>query len=194
MQAAEIDLDLQTRPIERPNTSSVWICRISVDRFPNYPPFLFLVTLTIDLDLQSHPSKGPNTSSLWIWRKSVQHLPRYFIHKQKSDRQRQKQNLTQLIACDSNNPNNPLLTLLWLFSPQYRCSTSCSSRSSFGPRTTVWKPPYKALILRPQLVFSRTARPPIPWNRCGRWSASWRVRWPQTWSGRWVRRPVEERV
>jgi len=33
-QAAEIDLDLQTRPSEGPNTSSARICRKSVQRFP----------------------------------------------------------------------------------------------------------------------------------------------------------------
>jgi len=51
-QAAEIDLDLQTRPSEGPNTSFVWICRESVRRFPRYPPeisFLSLVTLILDL-------------------------------------------------------------------------------------------------------------------------------------------------
>jgi len=30
------DLDLQTRPSEGPNTSSVWILRKSVQRFPKY--------------------------------------------------------------------------------------------------------------------------------------------------------------
>jgi len=36
MQAAEIDLDLQTRPSEGPNTSSMWIWRTSVQWFPRY--------------------------------------------------------------------------------------------------------------------------------------------------------------
>jgi len=35
-QAAEIDLDFQTRPSQGPNTSSVWICCKSVHRFPRY--------------------------------------------------------------------------------------------------------------------------------------------------------------
>jgi len=43
----------------------------------------------IDADLQTRPGEGPNTSSVWIWRKSVQRFRRYFIHKQKSRRQRQ---------------------------------------------------------------------------------------------------------
>ena len=78
----------------------MWICSISVHRFPIYPPknpFLSVVTLTFDLDLQTHPSEGPNTSRLWIWRKSVQRFRRYFIHKQKCRRQRQKQNFTQFV-------------------------------------------------------------------------------------------------
>ena len=36
--AAKIDHDLQTRPSEEPNRSSVWICRKSVQRFPRYLP------------------------------------------------------------------------------------------------------------------------------------------------------------
>jgi len=56
-------------------------------------PFSSLVTLTFDLDIQTGPSEGPNTSSLWIWHKSVQWFPRYFIHKQRSHTQRQKQTL-----------------------------------------------------------------------------------------------------
>ena len=102
-QAAEIELDLQTRPSdEGPSTSSVSICRKSVERFRDIrwkPRFLSMVTLTFDLDIQTHPSEGPNTPSLWIWCKSVQRFPRYFIHEQKSHRERQKQNLTQFTAC-----------------------------------------------------------------------------------------------
>ena len=63
---------------------------------------LSLMTLTFDLDIQTRPRKGPNMSSLWIWRKSIQRFPRYFIHKQESHRQRQKQNLMQFTACDNN--------------------------------------------------------------------------------------------
>jgi len=55
--------------------------------------------LTFDLDLQIRPSEGPNTYTVWIWRKSVQLFRIYFIYKQKSHRQRQKQNLTQFTAC-----------------------------------------------------------------------------------------------
>jgi len=64
-------------------------------------PFLSLVTLTFDLWpwRSTLSERGPNTSSVWIWRKSVQRARRYFIHKQKSYRRRQKQNLTQFIAC-----------------------------------------------------------------------------------------------
>jgi len=58
-----------------------------------------------DIDLQSRPSEGPNTSSVWIWRKSVQWFRRYFIHKQKSRTQRQKQNLTQFTECGKNTQN-----------------------------------------------------------------------------------------
>ena len=48
-QAAEIDLDLQTRPSEAANTSSVWIWRKSVQRFPRYPPkTLFFVRGDLD--------------------------------------------------------------------------------------------------------------------------------------------------
>jgi len=61
--------------------------------------FLSLVTLTFDLDIQTLLSGGPNTSSPWIWWKSVQRFPRYFRHKQKSHRQRPKQNLPQFTAC-----------------------------------------------------------------------------------------------
>ena len=51
-QAAEFDFDLQTRPSEGPNTSSLWIWRKSVLRFPRYRPkprFLSLLTLIFDL-------------------------------------------------------------------------------------------------------------------------------------------------
>jgi len=48
----------------------------------------------------SNSSKqGTNTFSLWIWCKSVRRFPRYFTHKQKSHRQRQKQNLMQFTGC-----------------------------------------------------------------------------------------------
>ena len=64
---------------------------------------LSLVTLTFDLDIQTLPSEGTiNTPSMWICRKYVQRLPRYFIHRQKSHRQRQKQNLTQFTVCGNN--------------------------------------------------------------------------------------------
>jgi len=59
--------------------------------------------LTFDLDIQTRPIEGLNMSSLWIWRKSDQRFPRYFIHKQKSHRQRQGQNLTQFTACDNQD-------------------------------------------------------------------------------------------
>jgi len=36
MVTVTFDLDLQTRPNEGPNTSSVWIWRKSVQRFPRY--------------------------------------------------------------------------------------------------------------------------------------------------------------
>ena len=65
-----------------------------------------MVTLTFDTDLQTRLSEGPNTSSLWIWHKSVQWFRRYFIHKQKSHRQRQKQSLMQFTVCGKNNSNN----------------------------------------------------------------------------------------
>ena len=58
------------------------------------------LSLTFDLYLQTRPSEGPNTSSLRIWRTSVQRFPGYFIHNQKSHRQRQKQNLTQFTDAD----------------------------------------------------------------------------------------------
>ena len=64
-------------------------------------PFLSLATLTFDL-WPSHSNsseRGANTSSVWICRKSVQRFPTYFIHKQKSHRRRQKQNLKQFTAC-----------------------------------------------------------------------------------------------
>ena len=51
--------------------------------------------LTFNFDLQTRPSEGPNTSSLWIWCKSVQWFSRYFTYKERSHRQRRKQNLTQ---------------------------------------------------------------------------------------------------
>jgi len=65
-------------------------------------PFLSLITLTFDLYLETRPSGGPSTSYLWIRRKSVQRFSRYFIRKQKSRGQRQKQNLTQFTACGKN--------------------------------------------------------------------------------------------
>jgi len=71
--------------------------------------FLSLVTLTFVLDIQTRPSDGPNTSSLWIWHKSVQRFPRYFIHKRKSHRQCQKQNLMQFIAC-GNKKNTSVVS------------------------------------------------------------------------------------
>ena len=40
---------------------------------------------------------------LRIWRKSVHRFPRYSIHKQKSHRQRQKQNLKQFAACGNKS-------------------------------------------------------------------------------------------
>jgi len=100
-QATEIDLDLQTVPSEGWNTCSMWISCKSVQQFPRYPlktPFLSVVTLTFDLDIQTHLSEGPNTSFLQIWHVSVQQFPGYFIHKQKSHRQHQKQNLTHFTA------------------------------------------------------------------------------------------------
>jgi len=45
------------------------------------------------------PSEGRNISSMWIWPRFIQRFPKYFIHEQKSHRQRQKQNLTQFTAC-----------------------------------------------------------------------------------------------
>jgi len=57
----------------------------------------------IDLDLQTHPNEGPNTFSVWIWHKSVLRFPRYFIHKQKSHRQRQKQYFTQQFTVCGND-------------------------------------------------------------------------------------------
>jgi len=55
--------------------------------------------LPLTFKLVRNPNEGPNTSSVWICRKSIQQLPGYFIHKQKSHRQRQTQNLTQFTAC-----------------------------------------------------------------------------------------------
>ena len=78
----EIDTDLQTHPSEESNTSSMWICRTSVQRFPRYPPitpFLSLVTLAFDLYLHTRPSGDVSYT--------------------KSHRQRQKQNLTQFTVC-----------------------------------------------------------------------------------------------
>jgi len=59
--------------------------------------FLSLVTLTFDLwPWQSNSSERGTKYIFHVnWRKSAQRFPRYFIHKQKSHRQRQKQNLTQ---------------------------------------------------------------------------------------------------
>jgi len=82
--AAEIDLNLWTRPSEGPNTSSMWICRKSVQfsgsrdirRKPQFCPW-WPWPLTFDLDIQTRPSEGPNTSYLWIWRKSIQRFWRY---------------------------------------------------------------------------------------------------------------------
>jgi len=87
------DPDLQTRPSEGPNTSYVWICRKSVQRFPRYPPkTMFSVPGNLDLDIQT---------PLWIWCKSVQQLPRHCMHKQKSQTA-PKQNLMQFTACGNN--------------------------------------------------------------------------------------------
>ena len=66
MQAAKIDLDLQTRPSKRPN-KSVQICCKCIHWLPRYLPkttFLSMVTLTFDLDLQTRLSEGPNMPSL----------------------------------------------------------------------------------------------------------------------------------
>jgi len=72
-------------------------------------PFLSLVTLTFDIDIQTCPSKGPNMSSLWIQCKSVQQFPRYFIHKQKSHRQRPKQNLMQFTVCGNHQTRKDII-------------------------------------------------------------------------------------
>ena len=56
------------------------------------PVFLSVVALTFDLWSLTLTFKLVQASSLWIWCKSVQQQPRYFIHKQKIHRQRQKQN------------------------------------------------------------------------------------------------------
>jgi len=68
MQAAEIDLDLQTRPSEGPNTRLP--CEFFAIPFSGFRgisaenPFLSLVTLTFDLNIQALSSEGPNTSFL----------------------------------------------------------------------------------------------------------------------------------
>jgi len=69
--------------------------------FPNFCPW-WPWPLTFDLGIQALLSEGPNTSVVWIWRKSVQPFLRYFIHKQKSHWQCQKQNRMQLNACGNN--------------------------------------------------------------------------------------------
>ena len=50
------------------------------------------------LDIQTRPSEGPNVFLVNL-AQIIQRFPRYFLHKQKSHRQRQKQSLTQFIAC-----------------------------------------------------------------------------------------------
>jgi len=61
--------------------------------------FLSLVTLTFDIGIETCLHKGPKMSSLWIWCKSIDWFLKYFIYKQKSHSQRQKQNLMQFTAC-----------------------------------------------------------------------------------------------
>jgi len=92
----------------------------------------FLSLVTLIFDLQTSPSKGPNTSSMWIWRKSVQLFQRYFIHKQKSHRQRHKQNLTHLTACSKNltfsiTPEHSKMVVphWWQIFPHCLCVQSC---------------------------------------------------------------------
>jgi len=137
-QAAEIDLDLQTHAIEGPITSSVWICRISVQRFRRYPPkipVLSLVSLTFDL--QTHPCEGPNTSSVWIWRKSVQQFPRYFMHKLKKS-QHQKQNLMQFTAC-GNQQNTVSFFLSSAIHKLNQPLPTCRLVSSWTGSTCGWR-------------------------------------------------------
>jgi len=79
-------VDLQTCPNKGPNTSSMWMCHISIPRFPRYlpkTPFFVcgdvgLWPLTFDLNIQTRHSVGPNTSAVWIWSKSVQRFLRYY--------------------------------------------------------------------------------------------------------------------
>jgi len=59
---------------------------------------LWPLTLTFKL-VRASLNVRFHTFFLRIWHKSVQGFPRYYLYKQKSRRQRQKQNLTQLTAC-----------------------------------------------------------------------------------------------
>jgi len=120
MQAAEIDLDLQTRLNEGPNTSSLWIYCKSVQRFRRYlPKTLFLVRDDLDLDIHTCLSE---TSSLWIWHKSIRRFQIYLIHRQKNKSQttlkaelyavyllHQKQNLKQFTTVCGNQWDRLLL-------------------------------------------------------------------------------------
>jgi len=85
---------------------------LTAHRPPKGPKMPFFVPGNLDVWRLTFTFKliraRDQTSFLWIWRKSVQRFPRYFIHKQQSQRQRQKkQNLTQFTACNNK----------YLFSP-----------------------------------------------------------------------------
>jgi len=65
---------------------------------------LSVVTLTFDIahwhsNSSERRTKYVFTVNLAQIRSAVQRFPRYFIHKQKSHRQRQKQNVTQFTVC-----------------------------------------------------------------------------------------------